>query len=432
MKWRRLEWWGCGVALFLQTGAVFPMLLIATRGELDGSAMAQLRALALPAYAITFVLLWRHRRQLVIAIRRNLVLTGILLMPFASILWSISPGVSLRRAVALACSMALAYLLAIRFTPSQFMRLIAAVLVPCMAASFVFGLLVPDLAISQPDGALRGVFTHKNVLGWYSTPAVLASAALAAEGRGGAGRMAAFACLGVSLMALLFSTSMTGFVSMATMILLIPVYRMLGRLAGAARLLYILVGIQLLTLLLLGVAELTVPVLEALGRDATLTGRVPLWALVDEAIARRPYFGYGYKAFWSEGNSDLWRIWGEVGWAPPHAHNGYRELLLDFGMLGFVPFLYAVARGLYQGGQLQCHDRTGGWIWLNILAAGFVVMNLSECVFMEQNDFLSIIFLTSILMFGLRSPSLERGPSAPFAPIPVVAGGRRGPVGNGI
>ena len=71
------------------------------------------------SFAIVGLLLTRCRDQLRLAVSRSLPLAVLLLLPFASVLWSISGSISLRRAIALLASMALAYVLAIRFTPRQ-------------------------------------------------------------------------------------------------------------------------------------------------------------------------------------------------------------------------------------------------------------------------------------------------------------------------
>ena len=407
MKWRTLEWWGCGVALFIQTGAVFPLLLIVLRGGLDGTAESMLRTMALPSYGITLALLARHRSQVLLAARRNLPFLIMMALPFASILWSIYPAVSLRRAVALDLSMALAFLLAIRFTPQQIMRLIAAVLVPCMVASLALAVVSPGMAF-MTNGEMRGVYTSKNVLGWYAVMAFLASIAVTMSAPR-TRRWRGYAMQAACGAALLLSASMTSFVALISALCLLPVYHMLGRLHGAARLFFIVAGLQIACLLVVGIGELTVPALEALGRDATLTGRVPLWELVDAAIASHAVLGYGYNAFWTEGNSTLWTIWGQLGWAPPHAHNGYRDLLLSFGLVGLVPFVFMIARALFQGGALHCAAPHAGWIWPNALFGMFLVMNLAESLILEQNSFLFIVFATCVLMFGMR----QRAPALP-------------------
>ncbi|WAJ27946.1 O-antigen ligase family protein [Antarcticirhabdus aurantiaca] len=408
ISWRRLEWWGCGLALFLQTGAAFPLLMDSLRGPSDPGNLTELRLLALPPYAITIALLARHRLQLLLALRRNLPLVLLLALLTASVLWSVAPGVSLRRAVALLLSMGLACVIAIRFTPRQMLVLVAAVLLPCMAASLCLGLLAPQLARMPDDMQLRGIFLHKNVLGWYSAVAVLVSGFMVLQGSV-VRRPVAWAGLGVSLACLLSSTSMTGLLALLAVAVLAPFYALLPRLSGSARLLLVLVVLEAASLLMLGLQAYLVPALEALGKDATLTGRVPLWDLVDAAIARRPLLGFGYKAFWQ--SPEAWSIWGAIGWNAPHSHNGYREMLLSGGVAGLALMLVVLATALRRGAALHCADPRAGWIWLNVLVGMFVVMNLTECLFMEQNDFLSILCATAILSFGLRAAELGRAPA---------------------
>ncbi|MGO8572661.1 hypothetical protein ACC870_37305, partial [Rhizobium ruizarguesonis] len=40
----------------------------------------------------------------------------------------------------------------------------------------------------------------------------------------------------------------------------------------------------------------------------------------------------GYQAFWTVANPEATHIWLMLGWAAPHAHNGYRDILLLFLM----------------------------------------------------------------------------------------------------
>ncbi len=71
------------------------------------------------------------------------------------------------------------------------------------------------------------------------------------------------------------------------------------------------------------------------GKDATLTGRVDLWALVLPYGDRRPLLGYGYGAFWIADNpmtQEIWRILNS--YQPPHAHNGWIETYLELGLVG--------------------------------------------------------------------------------------------------
>jgi exopolysaccharide production protein ExoQ len=73
-----------------------------------------------------------------------------------------------------------------------------------------------------------------------------------------------------------------------------------------------------------------------LGKDATLTGRVPLWGVVLDAAANRPVLGYGYGAFWLDWNTQVNAILKAVNWHLGGSHNGYLDMVLELGVVGLI------------------------------------------------------------------------------------------------
>jgi len=81
-------------------------------------------------------------------------------------------------------------------------------------------------------------------------------------------------------------------------------------------------------------------IFEALGRDASLTGRLPVWNLVINAISDQPLLGYGYAGFWNVESHDTQFIWMRAGWPVTHAHDGYLQLVLEIGIVGLLTILW--------------------------------------------------------------------------------------------
>jgi exopolysaccharide production protein ExoQ len=277
-----------------------------------------------------------------------------------------------------------------------------------MLLSLVYAAALPGLGWMPDDTGMRGAFGHKNILGWYASVSIVASAAVLAGGDSRGLRRLGGLVLVASALCLVASGSMTGLLSTIAAVCLGVFYAVLKRLQGMARTLFALTVLQLLAVAAVSASELLVPVLEALGKDATLTGRIPLWRLVDREIAEHLLFGVGYQAFWTEANPDAWAIWSRIGWPAPHAHNGYRDILLNFGLFGMAIFLVAILRAVVQGAALLRLAPTEGWLWLNVILGMSLVMNLTESLLLTQNDFLFIIFATALLMFGLRAPEVGR------------------------
>ena len=232
VEWRTLEWLGAGICLFILSGAVLPLVLSGGATSVDDSSRSLLRVLPLPVYLISATLLLRHPMQLVIVIRRNLPMLLLLELPFLSVLWSIGPSVTLRRAVGLLGTMLFSALLATRFTPTQLLLLIVSVLAPCMVLSVLFMGAVPHLGFME--GAARGVFIHKNVLGWAAALCTISSAILILDRAHGL-RLVGVVALPASIVCLVASKSMTGLLSTAAAMGLVWFFLALGRSRGVSR-----------------------------------------------------------------------------------------------------------------------------------------------------------------------------------------------------
>lgn len=412
VSWRSIEWWGAGVSLFLLTGGLFPLLMADAEGSLSDSAKAMLRLLSLPVYVFVVLVLIRNMEQFLLALRRNLLFPLIFALPFISVFWSVSASTSLRRAIGLLFTVLLAYVLATRFTPRQLLLVVFATVGTCIILSLALVAVSPGLG-RMPDGEMRGIFFNKNSLGWYASIMILVATAVLLDRTLGL-RRTAFAFLIAGGVCLVGSASMTAMIATVTAYCMIGFYSILKRSHGITRIVIVLLFIQLSVGLLISIHELMVPLLESLGKDATLTGRVPLWELVDQQIATHLLLGFGYQVFWTEGNSEAWGIWSKIGWQAPHAHNGFRDTMLSFGISGTVPFIIVLLRALGNGATLHCRDPHYGWLWLNVLTVMVIVMNMTESMFLIQNDTIFVLFSTAIIMFSLYAPvvSTDAGQSA--------------------
>ncbi|NKK68876.1 O-antigen ligase family protein [Rhizobium leguminosarum bv. viciae] len=409
LSWRAIECWGAGVCLFLQTGALFPLLLADADGALSDHARSILRLLCLPVYGFTLLMLVRHLPQFLTALKRNWLVPLMVAMPFVSVFWSVGPSTTFRRAIGLLFTVLLAYVLAIRFTPRQLLLLAFATFGTCIVLSLLIFVASPGLARMPLDSALRGVFIHKNSLGWYAGMMILVATAVLMDANRSL-RRAALLLLIAGGICLVASGSMTAIIATVSAYCLIGFYSVLQRLRGISRIVFILFFVQMFVGILLLLHEFLVPFLEALGKDATLTGRVPLWELVDGQIADHLLLGFGYQAFWTEANPEAWIIWSKIQWMAPHAHNGFRDTMLSFGISGMTLFALMLLQALRQGAALQCGDPRYGWLWLNVFTVVILVMNLTETIFLIQNDAIFILFTTGIIMFSLYEPVVSTAP----------------------
>ena len=139
-------------------------------------------------------------------------------------------------------------------------------------------------------------------------------------------------------------------------------------------------------------------VLEASGRDSTLTGRTGIWQTVlNEPI--NPLLGTGYASFWL--GDRLQRIWELYPNTPLlQAHNGYIEVYLNLGLVGvalLVGVVWTALRNVqrrlvavqYSTGNLD--DSLFQSFGIAYMIA-YLAYNITEATFMGLN-FLFIVFL---------------------------------------
>ena len=117
-------------------------------------------------------------------------------------------------------------------------------------------------------------------------------------------------------------------------------------------------------------------IVDKLGKDMTLTGRTYIWAQVVDAINKYPLFGYGYGGFWQEWrgpNDPSFNVRTPNGYKPPHSHNGFLDIGLNFGWIGLSLFSLSLLVNIYYGvlHLIRTKDSTSGlpliiFTWLMI------------------------------------------------------------------
>ena len=373
---------GAGLLLLLLFSNALIAPLLADPGDPGGSPI--LRLLWPPAYLATLSLIALSPVQVWRTALRAwpvLLLAGLTLVSAA---WSLDPGVTLRRSLAVVMTAVFGLWLAARFSWRDLIRLVALMFAVLAMGSFVAGALFPGFGVMHEIhvGAWRGLWWEKNTLGAMMAWASLAFCAAAASAPSAAERRVWFAFVFLSLLLVLLSTSKTAL--LAAMIAvggpagIALARRGFGFAACAVFLLLIGLG-GLIGVLLIGPGV----ILEALGRDATLTGRTEIWAVLTGQIAERPLTGYGYGVFWEvEGGPAFW-VRQETAWPVPTAHNAWLETALALGLPGAAFALLLVLAGL---GVAALRLFSGlSTYWALPFLTSWLVVSFSESNLLEQN-----------------------------------------------
>lgn len=99
--------------------------------------------------------------------------------------------------------------------------------------------------------------------------------------------------------------------------------------------------------------------------DSTLTGRTGIWAFANYQISQKPWLGWGFHSYYFVPNSPQNKAPGYIR-DMPSSHNGYLELKLETGRIGYWIFLLFIYSSLHLLEQVRRKDPARAWCFLSI------------------------------------------------------------------
>jgi exopolysaccharide production protein ExoQ len=385
-------------------------------------------ALYLLVLAIGGLLLLVRKREVVPVLSVSKVFWIFMAWAIASIVWSIDPDLTLRRLILFFAPVMVALYAAARFDPATTIHLAGWAYFWTIVASAIVAVLFPSIGVmhdsaaalkwanlaegARLEGDWSGILGHKNVLGF----AALANTQIFAwrwyvekEKRW---LHAAILLFGIFVAYKTHSatTALLTAMTLATYFLF-HVTRHATRLRALIFFSVVVVAAVAVTMAISLPAQFTALV----GKDATLTGRVPIWiVLLRDVIPGNPIFGTGFNTYFIVENPGYRRLVEIVGWPAPHAHNGYLNLAVELGIPGAVLGTFILLR-LLVGAMRRVNDEAAPWV-LHVLvfALTFAVLNLVESSILRISD--NWAFALPFCCFALWKYQAESRPKAERAP----------------
>jgi exopolysaccharide production protein ExoQ len=297
----------------------------------------------------------------------------------------------------------------LRYSVDEIQRFFRDAILVMAAASIMLYVVAPNMVkdLVNPE-ALRGLVGHKNTFGLYmGLLGVIFLAGGMSTWRPRGLKYAAFA----AIMVLLFlSHSGTAWISFAAVAAMFPLLKVLQN--RPSRLLPKLVlGAILFTPLVLTFTGGLDPALGSLGKDATLTGRTKLWALLIDAIAQKPLQGYGYDAYLGSQGSEWRATVKKVEWIPMHAHSGYIQMALSIGLVGLGIFVVFLIKCMLKA-IIFARENPGAAGLFPLAALIYLVLhNLTETTFLQSSGLANILLFAIYVSMSLH-PFLRSNKSA--------------------
>ncbi|MBA3921989.1 MAG: O-antigen ligase family protein [Nostocaceae cyanobacterium] len=370
------------------------------------------------AYLITVPLVIGCGKRFLYVVTRDWTLLILLALALASYFWSVAVDQTSMMLTALLRTMMLGAYLATRYTPKEQTQLFTKVFILSGILSYAAILLLPSYGIKFTDEGevgWSGIYTFKNGLG--SIMNLGATLALLNAFFNRKHRLILLIGFGLALILIVFSKSSTSLVSLLCASMLLPLYKVMRQHYKLRIILYGAVLICSICIFIFILHNADGIFTKFLGKEATLTGRLPLWGGIMDVASERPWFGYGYgKAFWNSiyGIEAVKR--NPLRWPPAnsdlsqfHSHNGFLELFTELGWLGCALFLINLVIVLYRVISLASLTKSKENFWLLQVITIMIIFNFTEaCTILEANQLMWILYVSISLSTAIQKERIQR------------------------
>lgn len=368
-------------------------LTFASAEALDAGESTVAQYLWYPIYALIAGFMVLRVPGVLRLVSRNPLIIVCVLWIGLTFFWSIDPGTTMKRSVALLMTTLAGLVFAARYDWGEMVqRLGVAVLILCLITLFV-ALSNPPRGIMSDihPGAWRGPWAEKNYLGGIMAKgfAVSLCAFAMSPKRAWLWIPTAILCVGLVLL----STSKTALLATMGCFLIFLVVRVFRRFPFLR-----VPVIWIITASIVGMGLLLTIgfewALSLIGKDPTLTGRTDIWVLLGRAIEQKYWFGYGYGTFWMDPLGPSYETRTVLQWDVPTAHNGWLDSWLSggfviIGLFSTLLFLTIIkSLGRIKTGGVETY-----WVILSLFF--FILFSLSESAILQQNDISWFLFVAT-------------------------------------
>lgn len=347
--------------------------------------------------------------KLLDGIIQNWVLLLFSLVCFASVLWSDMPKTSLISSIQFLITMLFGLWLGLRFQMPVLVRLLfwtSFVLILLSALQAMTGIFPVDQF--DYDGRIIGVFVHKSYLARQALICTLAALALLlSDARSVRGYTLVCAALAPILSAVLIvlSESMTNLLMLP---LAVGCFAILCHRRFSSQLTLWAVGLGILALVFIPIALASFGIdpigglLDATGKDRTLTGRTVIWGIAFQQIELHPFIGIGFGAFWDAPQYAAQRFQIlSAGATSPSLHNFVLEILVGTGLLGLSAAFVFVCTAIRQCYKYWRVTQSESAAFSLTLVLMFVTLSLNTPGLSGQHE-IQFILLTACAVSARR------------------------------
>jgi len=339
-----------------------------------------------------------------------------------SVAWSQDPGTTLRRSVFLLLGTIFAFYLVRRFTVEQLAQIV-------VVAGVVAGLLGIFVSIALPEygrdsfngGAWQGIFRSKN--GCAQVMLFFLSATVCFRFRTKGMELLRLALYPIAGLLVIMSQAKTAWL-VAPGLMLLAMFLSGMRIVERRTVLFLLAGVMVIVVLCAVTLPYLLPlVLDMLGKDPNMSGRLPLWAAAMASGIKHPILGYGYSAFWTGMHGESLNIFMSTRFEIYQAQNGLLEVWLELGLVGVALVLLSLFRAAKDA--LTCmragHSRATNWFIC--LLALTVAYNVDETTVASAHSLPWLLYIVACTGLADKARVLRQTtePDEDYIAVPLTA-----------
>jgi O-antigen ligase len=394
------------VSIILFTGAILTL-----GGEHWGTASPEgdpiQRGIYLVIYILMLPLLIIKHKTVYQLIKKDKLISIILIISILSILWSPLPFITVRRVIALILTTLYGILFGHYYKLESQINILGYSFGLIVIMCFMYPIFFPEIGIHQTgvhEGLWRGVFVQKNTMASILVIAVMLFIYRLNTTKNN--RILFILLLVISFLLIFFSWSTTAVISLLIVYLSMHLFKFYAKLNNRNVLVNILFVMVVLVSLLSYFFNNLDYIVNLFGKDLTLSGRLPLWLFLLESAQDKLLLGYGYGAYWNGVGSPSADVIDQLMWIPNDAHNGYLDIILSIGVVGFIFVSWKIIDIFLSVKTLYNNNREIKYLLIISIIVYILLVNITSTSILKQNSIFWILLVS--ISIGINKSNIPK------------------------
>jgi len=342
-------------------------------------------------------------------LRQQPALWLLLIVAFASTLWSLAPSLTILKAAELLGTTVLGVFIGYACSPQQLIRVLHWTFAVVILTSILVAVTLPApvLGPHTPPG-WRGIMSHKNSFGALAAFATIFFLIMTVLDR--VPRLwGAMLCVSY-LSAVVLARSQAAAMALAVS-LVAGAYLAVARVTQRPIQPVMRRAALVLVLVVALLPVLVAPLAEPLGRNDPLNGRLALWDGSRQIMRERPWTGYGYEVVWGRSRAQLLpHISVVANPSAASAHNSILSIATELGIPAAIVACAYLFGALSNAGRLFEREPSAFSFFALVFLIAFTVRSFAEANLLEIHSIFWILFVALTVAV---ERALDRGANGP-------------------